>query len=198
MNVPVSFAAKVYKKDPSWIRAGLVTGYLPIGHATRNGKKITTIEEMDSKLGRINYYISPKLFYEDTGVKYEDFEEGPITLSNRNLELLYFCRQHDEWINEISNLMSSFDNIYEIASKKSPGRFSDKTAAKAIKMAYYKDRFKMLDRALSTCGKDKEMISEFVVSGNPIGEILKKYNESKEYFYAQLLAFFKVLGELRQ
>ena len=28
---------------------------------------VTTIEEMDSKYGRINYYISPKRLYEDTG-----------------------------------------------------------------------------------------------------------------------------------
>lgn len=198
MNVPVSFAAKVYKKDPSWIRAGLVTGYLPIGHATRNGKKITTIEEMDSKLGRINYYISPKLFYEDTGVKYEDFEEDSITLSNRNLELLYFCRQHDSWLEEISDTVFSVDRAFEIVSEKIPGRISDKTSASAIKLAYYGDKLKMLEKALSSCKKDKEMISDFVVKNTPIGEILTKYNIKKEYFYYHLLSFFKVLGELRQ
>ena len=66
-NVPVSIAAKAYGKDPSWVRAGLINGWLPIGNATRNGKQITSIEEMDSRLGRINYYISPKLLYEQTG-----------------------------------------------------------------------------------------------------------------------------------
>ena len=68
-NVPVSIAAKVYGKDPSWVRAGLINGWLPIGNATRNGKRITSIEEMDSRLGRINYYISPKLLYEQTDHK---------------------------------------------------------------------------------------------------------------------------------
>lgn len=66
-SVPVSVAAKVYGKDASWIRAGLIAGWLPIGNATRNGKQITKIEEMDSRLGRINYYISPKLLFEQTG-----------------------------------------------------------------------------------------------------------------------------------
>lgn len=66
-NVPVSIAAKVYGKDPCWIRAGIINGWLPIGNATRNGKQITSIDEMNSKLGRINYYISPKLLYEQTG-----------------------------------------------------------------------------------------------------------------------------------
>lgn len=59
-SVPVSVAAKVYGRDASWIRAGIVVGWLPIGRATRDGKLVTTIEEMDSKYGRINYYISPK------------------------------------------------------------------------------------------------------------------------------------------
>lgn len=66
-SVPVSVAAKVYGKDASWIRAGIIAGWLPIGKATRNGKQITTIDEMDSRLGRINYYISPKLLFEQTG-----------------------------------------------------------------------------------------------------------------------------------
>lgn len=66
-SVPVKVVAKIYGKDPNWVRAGLITGYLPIGFATRNGKKITDIQYMNSKMGRINYYISPKLLYEQTG-----------------------------------------------------------------------------------------------------------------------------------
>lgn len=66
-SVPVLVAARVYGKDASWIRAGIVVGWLPIGKATRNGKLVTSIEEMDSKYGRINFYISPKLLWEETG-----------------------------------------------------------------------------------------------------------------------------------
>ena len=66
-SVPVAVAAKVYGKDPSWVRAGLVSGYLPIGYAVRDGCRITSIQDMDGRFGRINYYISPKLLYEDTG-----------------------------------------------------------------------------------------------------------------------------------
>ncbi len=66
-SVPVSVAAKVYGRDASWVRAGIVVGWLPIGRATRDGKLVTAIEDMDSKYGRINYYISPKRLYEDTG-----------------------------------------------------------------------------------------------------------------------------------
>lgn len=66
-SVPVSVAAKAFGKDSTWVRAGIIVGWLPIGKATRNGKLITTIEEMNSKYGRINFYISPKLLYELTG-----------------------------------------------------------------------------------------------------------------------------------
>lgn len=66
-SVPVSIVAKVYGKDACWVRAGLIAGWLPIGTATRNGKRVTSIEEMDSRFGRINYYISPKRLYEETG-----------------------------------------------------------------------------------------------------------------------------------
>lgn len=66
-SVPVSIAAKVYGKDASWVRTGIVAGWLPIGKATRNGSLVTSIEEMNSKYGRINFYISPKKLYEETG-----------------------------------------------------------------------------------------------------------------------------------
>ena len=70
-NVPVSIAARVYGKDACWVRAGIICGWLPIGYATRNGKLVTSIEEMNSKYGRINYYISPKLLFEQTGYRWD-------------------------------------------------------------------------------------------------------------------------------
>lgn len=70
-SVPVAIAAKVYGKDACWVRAGIITGYLPIGTATRNGKQITNLNQMDSKFGRINYYISPNKLYEHTGYLWE-------------------------------------------------------------------------------------------------------------------------------
>lgn len=66
-SVPVAVAAKIFKKDPSWVRAGIIAGWLPIGTATRDGKQVTDIKEMNSRYGRINFYISPKKLYEETG-----------------------------------------------------------------------------------------------------------------------------------
>lgn len=66
-SVPVAVVARVYGKEACWVRAGIIEGWLPIGKATRKGKLITSIREIDSRFGRINFYISPKLLYEQTG-----------------------------------------------------------------------------------------------------------------------------------
>ena len=66
-SVPVRVAARVYGKDASWVRAGIICGWLPIGTATRDGERVTDLKQMDSRYGRINYYISPTKLYEETG-----------------------------------------------------------------------------------------------------------------------------------
>lgn len=70
-SVPVSIVAKVYGKDASWVRAGIISGYLKIGIATRNNEIVTSVSDISSKKGRINYYISPKALYEETGFVWE-------------------------------------------------------------------------------------------------------------------------------
>ena len=65
-SVPIAVVAKVYGKDPNWVRKGIIEGWLPIGVATRDGKEITDFKEQNSK-HRIAYYVSPKLLYEHTG-----------------------------------------------------------------------------------------------------------------------------------
>ena len=73
-SVPVRVAARVYGRDPEWVRVGIIAGWLPIGQATRNGRRVTDIKELNSKFGRINYYISPKLLYEQTGYDWKGKE----------------------------------------------------------------------------------------------------------------------------
>ena len=75
-SVPVVKVAEIYGKDANWVRAGIIEGWLPIGTATRNGKEITSIKDMDSKYGRINYYISPKKLYEETGYVWKGTNHG--------------------------------------------------------------------------------------------------------------------------
>lgn len=74
-SVPIAVAARVYGKERTWVRAGIITGYLPIGIATRDGEPVTSIKEMNSRKGRITYYISPKLLYEHTGYSWKGERE---------------------------------------------------------------------------------------------------------------------------
>ena len=53
-------------KDPTWVQAGIICGWLPIGKATQDMKQVTSMEQVDRRK-RTNYYISPKLFWEMTG-----------------------------------------------------------------------------------------------------------------------------------
>ena len=65
-SVPVSEAAKVFGKDPCWVRAGIINGWLPIGNATIAGEKVKDInQKVEGK--KMNFYISPKLLWEMTG-----------------------------------------------------------------------------------------------------------------------------------
>ena len=66
-SVTVHVVARIYGKDPAWVRAGIVSGYLPIGFATRKGEQVTNVKDISSRKGRINFYISPRLLYEETG-----------------------------------------------------------------------------------------------------------------------------------
>jgi len=66
-SVPISVVAKLYGKDSAWVRSGIISGWLPIGKATRKGRLVTDISDVNSKRGRINFYISPKLLFEETG-----------------------------------------------------------------------------------------------------------------------------------
>ena len=85
-GVPVSIAAKIFKKDPCWVRAGIICGWLPIGVATRNGQQITDLTQMNSKYGRINYYISPKLLYDLTGYEWRNENGREKDLTGKSIE----------------------------------------------------------------------------------------------------------------
>lgn len=70
-NVPVKEVAKLMGKDQQFIRQGIIRGLLPIGTAFK--KTIT-----DSKWGetkessQYDFYISPKLLWEYTGIIYNE------------------------------------------------------------------------------------------------------------------------------
>lgn len=93
-SVPVAVAARVYGKDATWIRAGIISGWLPIGKATRKGKLITNIDDMNSKYGRINFYISPKLLFEETGYVWKKAYYALDGLAKRPYDLMLFSQSN--------------------------------------------------------------------------------------------------------
>lgn len=65
-SVPITEAAKILGKDANWVQAGIISGWLPIGKATKGDKLITSMEQLKRGV-RTNYYISPRLLWELTG-----------------------------------------------------------------------------------------------------------------------------------
>ncbi len=74
-GVPIRVAARVYGKDPAWVRAGIIAGWLPIGTATRDGETVDDVNDINVRKGRISYYISPKLLFEHTGYMWKGEKE---------------------------------------------------------------------------------------------------------------------------
>lgn len=70
-NIPVKVAAKLMGKDQQFIRQGMIKGTLPIGTAYKK----TVIDRKwgtERESSQYDFYISPKLFWEHTGILYED------------------------------------------------------------------------------------------------------------------------------
>lgn len=44
-SVPVMVAARIYGKDASWVRAGIISGWLPIGKANRKSHKEWSVSD---------------------------------------------------------------------------------------------------------------------------------------------------------
>lgn len=65
-TIPVKTAASILGKSATWIQAGIICGWFPVGYATLEGKLVTSLEEIRSDR-RIDYTIIPKKFWEQTG-----------------------------------------------------------------------------------------------------------------------------------
>ena len=75
-NIPVKTAASILGKAPSWVQAGIICGWLPIGYATIEGRQVKSLEEIRPNR-RIDYTIIPKKFWEVTGYVWKGKEDKP-------------------------------------------------------------------------------------------------------------------------
>ena len=72
-NIPVKEAARLMGKDQQFIRQGMIRGLLPIGTAFKK----TVIDPKwneEKESSQYDFYISPKLFWEYTGIVYKSNE----------------------------------------------------------------------------------------------------------------------------
>jgi len=67
-NIPVKEVAKLMGKDQQFIRQGIIKGVLPIGTAFKK-TIVDNYEEKESS--QYDFYISPKLLWEYTGIIYK-------------------------------------------------------------------------------------------------------------------------------
>lgn len=59
-SVPIKYVAEKMQKDACFVRAGIEGGWLPIGYCYKKPGNSKT-----------NFYISPKLLWEVTGILYQ-------------------------------------------------------------------------------------------------------------------------------
>ena len=72
-NIPVKEVAKLMGKDQQFIRQGIIKGFLPIGTAFK--KTIVDSKWNEEKeSSQYDFYISPKLLWEYTGIIYQSTE----------------------------------------------------------------------------------------------------------------------------
>lgn len=69
-NVPIKEIAKLMGKDQQFIRQGIIKGVLPIGTAFK--KTITTDNYNEKESSQYDFYVSPKLLWEYTGILYKE------------------------------------------------------------------------------------------------------------------------------
>ena len=69
-NVPIKEVAKLMGKDQQFIRQGIIKGVLPIGVAFKKIISNGNYEEKESS--QYDFYVSPKLLWEYTGIIYKE------------------------------------------------------------------------------------------------------------------------------
>ena len=72
-NIPVKVVAELLGKDQQFIRQGIIKGFLPIGTAFKKTLK-TDKWGNEKESSQYDFYISPRLLWEYTGIIYKSNE----------------------------------------------------------------------------------------------------------------------------
>ena len=76
-NVPIKEISKLMGKDQQFIRQGIINGKLPIGTAFK--KHIIDEYGQIKEPSFYDFYVSPKLLYEYTGIIYNENKSDRLT-----------------------------------------------------------------------------------------------------------------------
>lgn len=197
-SVPVAVAARVYGKEAHWVRAGIIVGWLPIGTATRKGQVVKTIKEMDSRYGRINYYISPKM---STTIRPKISEKNKYYIDkHRYYELKHFCLQYPLWEKQYNELMN-ITKISDLKKSSRTNKITDYTAETVEKRLYYRERMDVVNKA--TQDADTELASyifKAVTQGLSYEALRLQMNMpcSRDIYYDRYRRFFYLLSKYRR
>ena len=107
-SVPVAVAARVYGKDASWIRAGIVSGWLPIGKATRSGKLVTNLEEIPDLLILFNDKWAALECKQHAGAKKQPNQEYYVGKMDEMSFSRFICPENKEEV--LHDLQQSFQS----------------------------------------------------------------------------------------
>ena len=73
-KIPMKVAVRVTGKNASWIQAGIIGGWFPVGIAVKDGNLVKSLDEIKPN-SRIDYTIFPKAFWEQTGYVWKGEKE---------------------------------------------------------------------------------------------------------------------------
>lgn len=141
-SVPVMVAARIYGKDASWVRAGIISGWLPIGKATRNGQLVTKIEDIVGLWMSVGYNMIillagmqgiSKSYYEAAQID----GAGPIQLFFKVTIPLLTPTIFFVMITSIISGFQVFDVIYMMIGKTNPAYANTQT----VVMLFYRQAF---------------------------------------------------------
>ena len=209
--VPVRVAAKVYGRDPAWVRAGIIAGWLPIGEATRNGRRVTDLKEMSSKIreNQLLYFAeasfrADRLRMEGRRMKRERAQlstKNPCSIpKHRYYELKHFCLQYPDWKKALVLL-----DGWNTEPRGIPGIIKGRppespTERQAIARLYYSGQIAIVDRCIE---KLDPTLAHFILKGVTEGIGFEKLQAQgcpccREMYYEYYRYFFWLLSKERQ
>lgn len=214
-SVPVAVAARVYGKDASWVRAGIVSGWAP-DWQSHSQRKISHHHRGDgftlwpyqllhlpkASLRGDRIFVERRTTIMATEIRPELSEKNPYWIGkHRYYELKHFCLQYPIWKKAYNALLglSSRPNDLDIFVKSGQVR-SDPTARCAESRVSFAKRMELVEQAaIGTDGDLYPYILRGVTEGLSYNALKMQYAIPccREVYYNLYRRFFWLLSKER-